>query len=341
MRKKITPPRQIAAAVILAAAVLSLSGCNLSTKANTTSGSGNNPTAAHVGLSASSLDFGSVTVGTTKTMKITLTNSTASGGPSVTISQTTATGTGFSATNTVPIELTPGQSTDLSVAFKPTASGSVSGTLSIDVIGATDPATVPLQGSGSSTSTPSAQLSVSPATLAFGSVNIGSSKNLTGTLTAANANVTVSSAAWNGTGYSVSGITFPATVQAGQSKTFTVTFAPQAAGSTPGSISFVSNAANSPSGESMTGTGVQVGQQHTVSLTWTPSTSTVAGYNVYRGTQSGGPYTKVNTTLRTSTNYADSAVQSGSTYFYVATAVDSNSSESAFSGEAVAVVPTP
>jgi ASPM-SPD-2-Hydin domain-containing protein len=335
------PPnqKQITLAAILAIAVLGFSACNSVAKSNATPGGSNDPIAAHVGLSASSLNFGSVTVNTTKTMHLTLTNSTPSGGPSVTISQATAGGTGFSSSNTVPIELAAGQSVDLAVSFKPTTSGAATGTFTIDVLGATDPAMVPLQGSG--TTTASAQLSLSPSTLAFGSVNVGSTKNLTGTITASNADVVVSSAAWNGTGYSVTGITFPTTVQSGKSASFTVTFAPQAAGSAPGNISFVSDATNSPAAGTFTGTGVAVGQQHTVSLSWSASTSTVAGYNVYRGGQSGGPYSKINSALQPATNYTDGSVQSGQTYFYVATAVDGNSAESAFSGEVAVVVPTP
>jgi len=333
-------PKQITLAAILAIAVFGLSACgSVTTKSNTPPGGNNNPTAAHVGLSASSLNFGSVTVNTTKTMHLTLTNSTASGGPSVTISQVSASGAGFSSGATVPIELTAGQSTDLTVSFKPTTSGAATGTFTIDVVGATDPAMVPLQGNG--TATAAAQLSLSPSTLSFGSVNVGSTKNLTGTLTASNADVSVSSAAWNGTGYSVTGITFPTTVQSGTSVTFTVTFAPQAAGSVPGNISFVSNATNSPANGTFTGTGVQPAQQHMVSLSWSASTSTVAGYNVYRGGQSGGPYSKINSTLQPATSYTDGSVQSGQTYFYVATAVDNTSAESAFSGEVAVVIPTP
>ncbi|PYU19444.1 MAG: hypothetical protein DMG30_24285 [Acidobacteria bacterium] len=33
---------------------------------------------------------------------------------------------------------------------------------------------------------------------------------------------------------------------------------------------------------------------YTIGLSWNASTSVVAGYNVYRATQSGGPYTKLN-----------------------------------------------
>lgn len=340
-----TPPRHwqnAAIAVITLAAVLILSGCNLSqsAKSSTTNNGTGTQATTHVGLSASSLDFGNVTVGNTKTLHISLTNSTATGGASVTVSQVKTTGTGFSTTNTSSVELAPGQSTDIAVSFKATAAGTVSGNLTIDVVGASDPASVPLNANGTTT-TSNGQLAITPTQLSFGSVNVGSSKNLTETVQATNADVQISSAAWNGSGYSVSGITFPVTLKAGTSKSFTVTFAPQSAGAVTGNISLTSDAANSPSKSAMSGTGVQVASQHVVNLNWTASTSTVSGYNVYRGTQSGGPYTKVNSSLRTTTNYADSSVQSGQVYFYVATAVNSNADESAFSAETAAVVPNP
>jgi len=340
-----TPPRHwqnAAIAVTTLAAVLTLSAYKLMQggKTNSTGNGTGTQASTQVGLSASSLDFGNVTVGSTKTMHLSLTNSTAAGGPSVTVSQVKTTGTGFSTSSTSNIDLAPGQSTHIAVSFKPTTSGDVSGSLTIDVVGASDPASVPLQGSGTTT-TQAGQLSVSPAQLSFGNVNVGSSKSLSGTLTATNQDVTVSSAAWTGSGYSLSGITFPVTVKAGNTKSFTVTFAPQAAGSASGNVSFNSDASNSSPSENFTGTGVQVSQQHIVSLMWSASTSTITGYNVYRGTQSGGPYSKVNPAIQVATSYSDSTVQSGRTYFYVATAVASDSTESNYSNEVVAVVPTP
>jgi fibronectin type 3 domain-containing protein len=88
----------------------------------------------------------------------------------------------------------------------------------------------------------------------------------------------------------------------------------------------------------MTGTGTQP-VQHSVSLSWDASTSPEVGYNVYRSTQSGGPYTKLNSSVLITLAYTDSSVQSGSTYFYAATAVDSNNVESAYSNIATAVIP--
>jgi hypothetical protein len=80
---------------------------------------------------------------------------------------------------------------------------------------------------------------------------------------------------------------------------------------------------------------------HYVTLNWTASTSSnVTGYNIYRATVSGGPYTKLTATPVSATTYTDTAVQAGQTYYYVATAVDSSSNESTYSNEAQAVIPS-
>jgi fibronectin type 3 domain-containing protein len=80
-------------------------------------------------------------------------------------------------------------------------------------------------------------------------------------------------------------------------------------------------------------------QTHSAALNWTASTSTVSGYNVYRGAVSGGPYTLLNTSLITGLSYTDTSVQSGATYYYVTTAVDSSGVESVYSNEVTAVIP--
>jgi len=77
-----------------------------------------------------------------------------------------------------------------------------------------------------------------------------------------------------------------------------------------------------------------------VALSWTASTSPgIAGYNAYRSAVSGGPYTKLNSGLISTTSYSDPAVQSGYAYYYVTTAVDSQGVESVYSNEAVATIP--
>ena len=82
--------------------------------------------------------------------------------------------------------------------------------------------------------------------------------------------------------------------------------------------------------------------EHNMRLTWSPSTSAnIVGHNIYRGASSSGPFSKVNSALIGATNYTDSSVQGGQTYFYVVTAVNNSSMESAFSNSAQAVIPSP
>jgi hypothetical protein len=186
------------------------------------------------------------------------------------------------------------------------------------------------------------QLAVSPATLQFGNVGINNPAALTGTLTASNADVTVSSADWSGSGYSVSGISFPITITAGKSANYTVTFTPPAAGVSPGGITFLSNASDPSLNQTFSGDGAPGAPgQHSVALSWNPSLSLVIGYNVYRGTQPSGPYTKLNSSLEPATAFTDSTVVGGTTYYYVATSVDSNNLESAYSNQAIAQIPGP
>ena len=88
--------------------------------------------------------------------------------------------------------------------------------------------------------------------------------------------------------------------------------------------------------------GACVVSPHSVSVTWTASTSSnVTGYNVYRAITSGGPYTKLNSSPVTTLNYADATVVAGGTYYYVTTAVDGSGDESAHSTQVQAVVPSP
>ena len=182
-------------------------------------------------------------------------------------------------------------------------------------------------------------LNVNQTSLNFSSVNLGSSRNLPVVFTnGGNSNVTISNVAISGAGYSASGIQSGQIVTPGQSATLTVTFAPSGAGLITGSITVTSNASNSLPPVTLSGTGVQA-VSHSVTLTWTASISTVAGYNVYRSTVSGGPYTKVNSTVDATTTYVDAAVQSGLAYFYVVTSVDSSGVESVNSNEVSATIP--
>ena len=80
---------------------------------------------------------------------------------------------------------------------------------------------------------------------------------------------------------------------------------------------------------------------HSVTLTWSGSSSSVAGYNLYRSTVSGGPYMKMNSSVITTLTFTDTTVQGGQIYYYVATSVNSSNVESSYSNELSAQIPTP
>src|SRR3989441_4205543 len=170
-------------------------------------------------------------------------------------------------------------------------------------------------GSGSGTGSTAGNLAVSPSALSFGSVAVGSSKSMSASLSATGASVTVSSATVNSSEFSLSGVSFPFTIAAGKSASFTVKFVPQTSGSASGSLSFKSNATTSTTVEALSGSGT-AGTSHSVALTWSPE-SAVSGHNVYRGTKSGGPYSKINPVLDASASFTDTAGQAGDTYYYL------------------------
>jgi fibronectin type 3 domain-containing protein len=74
-----------------------------------------------------------------------------------------------------------------------------------------------------------------------------------------------------------------------------------------------------------------------VSLDWNDNTEgDLAGYNVLRGTTSGGPYNQINGPLVATSDYLDLAVANGTTYFYVVVAEDAAGNTSGQSNEASA-----
>lgn len=285
-------------------------------------------------LSVTSVNFGNVQVGSTSTQTATLTNT---GGASVTVSQANLTGTGFSTNGmTLPLTLAAGQSFTFNVVFAPQTAGSASGSIALVSNASGVTPAISLSGTG----TAAGQISVTPGNFSFGNVVVGSSMSLPAMLSAIGSSVTITSASVTGSEFALGKLSLPLTVSPGASVSFTLTFAPQVSGAASATLSFVSNASGSPTTASATGTATAA-PEHVVTLSWTESTSNVVGYNIYRSETSGGPYAKLNTSADPSTTYADNSVQSGQTYYYVTTSVAVDGTESGYSNQANAVIPTP
>ena len=286
-----------------------------------------------LGANPSSAIFGSVVMGNSNSQTINLTNS---GTAAVSISQANVSGAGFSITGmpTLPMTINPGYGRTFNAVFAPTTTGGVTGSVSLLSNAPNSPLTIALSGTGVAVTN---LLSANPTSLSFNNVNDASSSTLNVTLTnTGNSNVTISSVTVSGAGFSATGVA-GTTLTPSQTATLGVTFAPTVAGAVSGSVSVVSNATNSPS-IALSGTGVQL-SSHAVGLTWTASTSTdVVGYNIYRGTTTGGPYSILDSAAVAADAYTDSTAQSGLTYFYVVRSVDGTGTESANSTEVSATI---
>jgi hypothetical protein len=289
---------------------------------------------AQISVVPSTVSFGNVTVGVSNSQTLTIRNP---GTAALSVTQASLSGTGFTSTGlALPLSIPAGGSSTFNVAFAPTSAGAASGSITLISNTPNSPLVVPFTGTGIAATL---QLSASSASLNFGSLTTGTSATQSFTVTnTGNSSVSISQVSESGAGFSVNGIALPLSLAAGQSTSFTVMFAPASAVSLSGSVTVVSNATNSPLVIALSGTGAS-SVSHTVALSWTPSSSTYSGFNVYRGATSGGPYTRVDTTMVSSTSYLDAGVSSGQTYYYVATELDSTGMESSYSSEVSAVIP--
>jgi predicted phage tail protein len=150
--------------------------------------------------------------------------------------------------------------------------------------------------------------------------------------------VTVNSVAVTGTGFSVSPVSLPATLNPGQTLSVTLTFNPAAVGTASGQLTISSNSStNSTVTLALSGTG----ESHQVDLNWVaPSGSSVpiTAYNVYRS-QSGTGSFALMSSVSSQTAYTDMTVQSGKNYDYVVKSVDSSGVESTPSNTTTVAIP--
>jgi Abnormal spindle-like microcephaly-assoc'd, ASPM-SPD-2-Hydin/Immunoglobulin domain/Immunoglobulin I-set domain len=191
------------------------------------------------------------------------------------------------------------------------------------------------------TVSPAGQLSASTTQLSYGNVAVGSSSSQSLTLTnTGSGSISITNVSLTGAGLSSAGVSSGLILTAGNSAVLSVTFAPSASGTLSGDVTVTSDAGGTTLTIALSGAAIEP-VSHAVTLSLTPNSSNVTGYNIYRSSASSGPYSKLNSVLVTSPNYIDSTVVAAHTYYYVATAVDSSGIESAYSNQVSGIVPTP
>lgn len=192
----------------------------------------------------------------------------------------------------------------------------------------------------SSAGTPA--ISLESPTVAFGDVAVKTTATQSLVLTSSgSAPLTVQGASVTGSGFSVSGISFPVTLNPSQTAALQLQFDPSVAGAATGSVKITSNASNTPTATvGLSGTGTSSSYQ--VALAWTApanSADPVAGYKVFRSPSDSSSYQLLNTSVDSSTSYADSSVQSGSSYSYYVESVDASGVTSVPSGVFTVSIP--
>ena len=279
-------------------------------------------------LSALSCTIGSITGGGTDSCTVMLSTTAPSGGFSVSLSSNN-----------------PAVAIPASVTV---AAGSVSATFTASVVAVSSAQTVQLTASAGGVAqefslqlnVATAGLGINATSIAFGMVPVNTAVTQSVELTASGPlPIIIAAATVQGTGFSISGATFPITLAVGQPTTVEVTFDPTTAGAATGQLIIASTAlASGTAVINLSGTG----EAMEVNLTWVPPSSSpdpVAGYNVYRAPSGSTSYQQLNSSVVTQTTYVDLNVGSGQTYDYIVESVDASGVTSAPSNMAGVTLP--
>src|ERR1700757_1328244 len=234
VRRRPASPRSAIDSIFLSTILLCtgiLGGC-----AGMVSGSKTATTVTAFQVSPTSVNFGNVAVGKQTTQTVTVTNT---GTTPVTIAQAVSSNPAFSLTGvTLPMTMAPGQTGSFTVAVTPSAAGALTGTLTVQASSGAAPAVVNLSATAAAAAP---QISVSSSSVQFGTVGVSSTSNLNLTISnPGTADLTISVISLTGAEFSVSGITTPKTITAGQSAAVSLSFKPTAAGAATGTLTITS-----------------------------------------------------------------------------------------------------
>ena len=279
------------------------------------------------------VSFVDVPVGETYTQVVRITNIS---GSVIQIKSVTASSVDFRVSGILlPVVVAPGTSESLTISYRATAEGQREGEISI--VTSTGETALALKVRAAATAGQK-ELTASEAGINFEDVAVGGSTKKVVTLTnSGNRELRVSGTSVSGTGFSVSRAG-AVNLSPGQNISVDVNFTPASTGRQAGSLMVSSEEGGSLLEIPLSGTGA-ASSQKAVKLNWEESPVSVAGYVVYRAADPSGPYTQVSSGPVASTEYVDTGLAAGHTYYYVVTAVGTNQGESEYSVPISATVP--
>ncbi len=301
------------------------------------------PPSPSLSFSATTFNFQNVVVGQTAKQTLTISNT---GTASASISSLSVSNKQFSiAGPSTPQSIPSSGSLVYTVSFAPTAAGSASATVSVTTSVSSVPDSISLSGTGEKAL---ATLAVTPVSINFGNLVLKTTGTQNVTLqNTGNISLTLQGITVAGSGFGYSSLSPGFSLAPSQKVVFQVWFSPTVVGPAAATVSLLSPSLSSPATLSLSGDGVSstnpppnpTPTQHTVRLTWGPSSSQIIGYRVYRSEVSGSSFSPMNGTAITALAYDDATVANGTTYYYVVTAVDTSGTESVHSNQATAVIP--
>lgn len=293
----------------------------------------NSAAAQPIEVIPTSVAFENVPVGDVYTQPVRVTN--LSNGRLRVTSVTSSTGEFVVRGITLPMDLEAGDNVTFTVAYKPRAARGIAGRLSITTDLNATPTQIEVKATAASKEL---GLSASAASVDFGVVAIGTRNTRELELeNGGNTDVTVSKISVSSENFSVGGGS-ALKLAPGQKTTVQLQFDPASVGSRNGVVSIISDSLDSPLQIAVSGTGAAK-SGHSVELKWEESLTSVAGYNVYRASESDGSYTKLEASPIATASYTDTGLAVGHTYFYIITAVDANNAESEVSAQISVTVP--
>ena len=300
--------------------------------------------AAKISVVPASVDFKEVVVGQKNSQTLQISNTS---NEPISIEALHVAGSGFALSPVkTPLTLPSGKSLRVTLVFSPTKASAASGSLALSSSDLEAPVSIPLAGSGEKAAP---QLQSHPSSLNFGAVAVRTTSTQTVNLkNTGNIPLTINSAALSNSAFSTAGLSSGVSLAPGQSLEFKLAFRPTGSGSVSGTLSIGSYSLASPVKLAISGAGAGAttstpspASGHSVSLVWSPSTSPVVGYHIYRSTFPGGPYSRVTADTIGGPDFSDTTVASADRYYYVVTALNSAGEESAFSNEAAVDFPNP
>jgi hypothetical protein len=200
-------------------------------------------------LSPQSLDFGTVTAGTSATRTFTVGN-VGTAALAVTVAATAGTSAEFSAAP-ASFQVAPGGSTTVTVTYAPTDVGTDVGSLAVSSNDPLQPS-LPVALTGTGAAAPTPQVVLDPASLNLGSVTVGASATLStqvrNTGTAALSVSAIAPCAGTSAEFTWSPAA-PFTVAAGGATALNVTYAPTGAGADAGCLALTTNDPATPTAQ--------------------------------------------------------------------------------------------